>query len=109
VVGRGLLAGTSKTTFAPDIAMTRGMLVTALGRLAGVDVKVYTGSSFTDVKVDSTFRPYIEWAYKKGESLKLLKNTKASIKMLSRKPKKKVQTEILMSLRLSFQLCPRCF
>ncbi len=66
MVGRGLLAGTSKTTFAPDTAMTRGMLVTALGRLAGVDVKVYTGSSFTDVKVDSTFRPYIEWAYKKG-------------------------------------------
>ncbi|MGF7145902.1 hypothetical protein HNQ56_004350 [Anaerotaenia torta] len=66
VVGRGLLSGTSKTTFAPDTAMTRGMLVTALGRLAGVDVKAYTTNSFTDVKADSAFRPYIEWAYKKG-------------------------------------------
>ena len=34
VVGRGLLSGTAETTFAPDTAMTRGMLVTALGRLA---------------------------------------------------------------------------
>ena len=66
VVGRGLLSGTSKTAFAPDTAMTRGMLVTALGRLAGVDVKAYTTNSFTDVKADSAFRPYIEWAYKKG-------------------------------------------
>jgi glucan-binding YG repeat protein len=66
VVGRGLLSGTSETKFAPDNALTRGMLATALGRLAGVDVKVYTQSSFTDVKADNTFRPYIEWAYKKG-------------------------------------------
>ena len=66
VVGRGLLYGTSETTFAPNIAMTRGMLVTTLGRLAGVDAKTYTTNSFIDVKADSAFRPYIEWAYKKG-------------------------------------------
>ncbi|MDD4509823.1 MAG: S-layer homology domain-containing protein, partial [Oscillospiraceae bacterium] len=66
VFGRSLLFGTSETTFAPNSAMTRGMLVTALGRLAGVDEKAYTTNNFTDVKADSTFRPYIEWAYKKG-------------------------------------------
>ena len=66
VVGRGLLSGTKETTFAPDTVMTRGMLVTALGRLAGVDTKAYTTSSFTDVNADSAYRPYIEWAYKKG-------------------------------------------
>ncbi len=66
VVGRGLLSGTTDTTFAPDTAMTRGMLVTALGRLANVDTKAYTTNSFTDVKADSAFRPYIEWAYSKG-------------------------------------------
>lgn len=66
VVGRGLLTGTTETTFAPDTAMTRAMLVTALGRLAGVDVKAYTTNSFTDVKADSVFRPYIEWARSKG-------------------------------------------
>jgi hypothetical protein len=65
-VGRGLLAGTSDTAFSPDTAMTRGMLVTALGRLAGADTKLYTTSSFSDVKAGSTFQPYIEWAYKKG-------------------------------------------
>ncbi len=66
VVGRGLLSGTAETTFAPDTAMTRGMLVTALGRLASVDTESYATNSFTDVTLGSAFRPYIEWAYKKG-------------------------------------------
>ncbi len=66
VAGRGLLTETSKNTFSPDAAMTRGMLVTALGRLAGVEEKNYKTNSFTDVKVDNTYRPYIEWAYSKG-------------------------------------------
>ncbi len=66
VVGIGLLNGITKNTFEPNSAMTRGMLMTALGRLAKVDTKVYTTSSFTDVKVNSDFSPYIEWAYEKG-------------------------------------------
>lgn len=66
VVGRGLLNGISETAFSPNTAMTRGMLVTVLGRLAGADTKDYTTNSFADVKADSAFRPYIEWAYKKG-------------------------------------------
>ena len=66
VVGRGLLSGTSDTAFSPNSAMTRGMLVTALARLAGVDTKAYMGNSFTDVNADSAYRPYIEWAYSKG-------------------------------------------
>ncbi len=66
MVGRGLLSGTSDTTFAPDTAMTRGMLAAALGRLAGIDVNSYKTGSFTDVKAGNTFQPYIEWAYKKG-------------------------------------------
>ncbi|MEA4847496.1 MAG: S-layer homology domain-containing protein [Clostridiaceae bacterium] len=65
-VGRGLFSGTTETTFSPDTAMSRGMLVTVLGRLAGADVSGYKTSSFTDVKAGSTFQPYIEWAYKKG-------------------------------------------
>ncbi|SCL91813.1 Endo-1,4-beta-xylanase A precursor [Sporanaerobacter sp. PP17-6a] len=66
VVGKGLLSGTSATTFTPDAVMTREMLVTALGRLACIDVNFYTESSFTDVKTDSAYRPYIEWAYQNG-------------------------------------------
>ena len=46
--------------------MSRGMLVTALGRLAGVDVSDYKTVSFTDVAADKYYAPYIEWAYKNG-------------------------------------------
>lgn len=66
VVNRGLLDGTSRTTFSPDTAITRGMLVTALGRLAGVDVSGYKASSFTDVKADAYYMGYVEWASQTG-------------------------------------------
>ncbi|MFT4106391.1 MAG: S-layer homology domain-containing protein [Lacrimispora sp.] len=64
--GRGLVSGASETAFEPNSAMTREMLAAALGRLAGADTGLYTTSSFADVKADSAFQPYIEWAYKKG-------------------------------------------
>ena len=66
VVGRGLLDGSKENKFYPNEKMTRGMLVTALGKLAGVNVKKYETNSFTDVQNDSSYRPYIEWAYSKG-------------------------------------------
>ena len=64
MVSRGLFSGTSNTTFSPNTAMTRGMFVTALGRLANADVSSYTKSSFTDVKADAYYMGYIEWASK---------------------------------------------
>lgn len=64
VVSRGLFSGTSNTTFSPNTAMTRGMFVTALGRLANADVSSYTKSGFTDVKSDAYYMGYIEWASK---------------------------------------------
>ena len=54
VVGRGLFCGTTDTTFSPNTAMDRGMLVTVLSRLAGVDVSDYKTSSFSDVARAST-------------------------------------------------------
>ncbi|WP_066083700.1 GLUG motif-containing protein [Anaerotignum neopropionicum] len=66
VVGRGLVSGMTETTFAPDSPMTRGMLVTAFGKLAGADAKAYTTNRFTDVNEESAYRPYVEWAYSKG-------------------------------------------
>ena len=66
VVGRGLLDGSRENKFYPNEKMTRGMLVTALGKLAGVNVKKYETNSFTDVQNDSFYHPYIEWAYSKG-------------------------------------------
>lgn len=66
VVGSGLFFGSSNTTFAPDAPMTRGMLVAVLGRLAGMETKAYTASGFVDVREDSAFGPYIQWAYEQG-------------------------------------------
>lgn len=61
-----MFSGTTATAFSPDTATSRGMLVTALGRLAGVDTSAYKTVSFTDVAADKYYAPYIEWAYKKG-------------------------------------------
>lgn len=66
VVSRGLLNGTSETTFSPDTGMTRGMFVTALGRLAGIDPADYSTGKFTDVKADADYAPYVNWAASKG-------------------------------------------
>ena len=66
VVSRGLLNGTSETTFSPNTGMTRGMFVTALGRLAGVDPADYQTGKFTDVKADAYYAPYVNWAAKTG-------------------------------------------
>ena len=46
----GFFNGTSKTTFSPSGTMTRGMFVTVLGRMAGVDTAKYSKTSpFGDV------------------------------------------------------------
>lgn len=63
---RGLIKGTSGTTFSPDAAMTRGELVTALGRMTGIDSSLFKTGSFTDVKEDSYYAPYVNWAVSAG-------------------------------------------
>lgn len=66
VASRGLLSGTSDTTFSPGIGMTRGMFVTALGRLAGINPDSYKTGKFTDVKADAYYAPYVNWAAQTG-------------------------------------------
>ena len=63
---RGLFSGTSETTFSPNATLTRGMFVTALGRLAGIDPADYQTGKFTDVKADAYYAPYVNWAAKTG-------------------------------------------
>lgn len=63
---RGLLSGTSDTTFSPNTGMTRGMFVTALGRLAGINPDSYKTGKFTDVKADAYYAPYVNWAAQTG-------------------------------------------
>ena len=65
-VSRGLLSGTSDTTFSPDTGMTRGMFMTALGRLAGINPDSYQTGKFTDVKADAYYAPYVNWAAQTG-------------------------------------------
>lgn len=60
-----LFSGTSATTFAPNTPMTRGMLVTVLGRMSGADVSGYV-SSFDDVADSAYYVKYTEWARQKG-------------------------------------------
>lgn len=64
VTNRGLLNGTENGQFSPNMSITRRTLVTALGRLANVNIASYTKSSFTDVKADDPCMGYAEWAAK---------------------------------------------
>ena len=66
VLGNDLMKGTGKTTFSPDATLTRGMVVTVLGRAAGVKTADYAGTSFSDVKAGSWYAPYVQWASKQG-------------------------------------------
>ena len=62
----GLFKGTTATTFSPQMPITRGMVVTVLGRLAGIDIADYSGASFDDVDPGMYYAPYIKWAAELG-------------------------------------------
>jgi len=66
VYGSGMMNGTSATKFSPELSTTRGMFVTILGRLSGVDADKYTNAYFEDVKEGSYYFGYIEWARVNG-------------------------------------------
>ena len=66
VASRNLLTGTGDAAFSPDSIITRGMFVTALGRLAGIDPAAYPSSSrFSDVPATAYYAPFVEWAASK--------------------------------------------
>jgi uncharacterized repeat protein (TIGR02543 family) len=62
-----LMNGTSDTAFSPGTPMTRGMLVTVLGRLHGADASAAAAeSAFSDVKAGQYYAPYVAWAKENG-------------------------------------------
>jgi len=61
----GLMGGTSDTTFAPNLNMTRAMLVTVLWRMEGSPV-VSTEMKFTDVPEGQWYTNAIRWASATG-------------------------------------------
>ena len=66
VASRNLLTGTGAAAFSPDSTITRGMFVTALGRLSGIDPAAYPSSSrFSDVPATAYYAPFVEWAASK--------------------------------------------
>ena len=65
VYNEGLFAGTSDTTFSPNAAMTRAMLVTVLYRLEGQPA-VSGRSGFSDVQLNSYYEDAVTWAANNG-------------------------------------------
>ena len=61
VVTKGLFNGITDTTFEPDSAMDRAMLVTVMYRLAGSPAVTGT-HSFTDVPADAYYKTALLWA-----------------------------------------------
>lgn len=66
----GLFGGVSETEFAPNGTMTRGMFVTVLGRLEGIDLAHWSSNGisaiFADVAPNAYYAPYVAWALCNG-------------------------------------------
>ena len=65
VYNEGIMTGTSKTTFSPNMTLTRGMVVTMLYRIAGEPGAKKRGS-FTDVAESSWYAEAVDWAAENG-------------------------------------------
>ena len=65
VQDKGIMTGTSDTTFTPQGTMTRAMLVTVLYRLAGTPA-VSGGTSFSDVAANAYYANAVAWASSNG-------------------------------------------
>ena len=63
-VSEGITSGTSATTFAPDMTVTRAQTVTFLYRAAGTPA--VSGGSFADVAADAYYADAVAWAVKEG-------------------------------------------
>ncbi len=62
---KGYFAGVSEDTFEPDTNVTRGMLITVIGRMNGVKPE-NTDMTYTDVNKDMYYAPYIAWGTENG-------------------------------------------
>ncbi|MBQ6947777.1 MAG: polysaccharide deacetylase family protein [Clostridia bacterium] len=63
---RGIMVGTDKTTFAPDVTMTRAMFVTALYRISPEFGGDFAPTTFTDVPKKAWYAEAVAWAQSKG-------------------------------------------
>ena len=65
VYKHGLMAGTSATTFAPDVTTSRAMIATILWRMAGSPVVNYA-RTYTDVAQGQWYSEAVHWATSEG-------------------------------------------
>lgn len=65
-VAKGLFAGTTPTTFHPDQAMNRAMLVTVLYRMEKEPAAEGDGKRFADVSAGAYYAKAVAWASDKG-------------------------------------------
>ena len=63
-VSKGITCGTSATTFAPDMTVTRSQTVTFLYRAAGTPA--VSGGSFADVDANAYYADAVAWAVAEG-------------------------------------------
>ena len=66
VLANGIMEGMGNQKFAPNVGLTRGMLIKILGTLAGMDPRAYEAHSFQDVPASAWYAPYVEWACQNG-------------------------------------------
>lgn len=66
LVEKGYLTPDSDTLLGADKPVTRGELVTLMGRCRDINAGKYTASSFADLTDDDPAMPYVEWAAGKG-------------------------------------------
>ena len=64
-VGRKYFNGVSKTSFAPELTMTRGMFITVIARMSGENINGYF-NPFIDVPDDKYYAQPCAWAKTKG-------------------------------------------
>lgn len=63
---QGFMSKNQYGEFTPNFPLTRGMFVTALGRLAGGTAEEVVPSGFTDIPIDHYAAPYVTWAKETG-------------------------------------------
>ena len=66
VYSNGLMYGTSASAFGGSGNVTKGMFVTVLGRIAGIDKNYYKPVSISDVNDGDYYAAYMEWALRNG-------------------------------------------
>lgn len=63
----GLMVGTEKTRFEPNVVLSRAMIVTMLYRIAGTpEITAGQNIPFTDVASDAWYYDAVAWAYGEG-------------------------------------------